>query len=540
MKKSVLLLLFFIFFSFSYEALFSQENTVQNKTELYRIDAVQYNIHGKTKVEAVRNLVFIDKKKVLTQSELDFYIERLKVQFNNHRFFDKISISTVIIPQEGDVNLVDLSIELTDSRSFIVLPYPKYDSNSGFEIKVVVKNGNFIGTTEPFELDLAYTFNEKNTQHGLGGEIDFSLPLSWEPIYSKFYFTGDIEWKIPLTNMYTTQKGMTFISEIEGDGILELIANFKAGIDLSYEFDRGSVDFGVSQAITYNPDFLNTNDEFYATFFFYVATPITVATIFDEVDIIFKPGIYTEWIFTPSIVDDLASGGITRDDLRSPRLAYYHILEFSKVDWEENFRHGYSLNFYQDFSYNFHSNFPSYNALERFNTFLKLEAQGFYTLGFMGFNGRVQIFYHLQDYAETKVGQYLRGIPDYKAGRGQKYYALNSGIVFNFDFPIKLFRTDLAKWNFPRWSHIFDIEFQISPTIDIGFGHKKNEIAYSLKDGFYTIGVEALVFPLKIKSFQARASIAFDISSFINEKCINKNFRLNSMWEAFVGFGLFY
>ncbi|MGL4986111.1 MAG: hypothetical protein ACRC5H_03120 [Treponemataceae bacterium] len=555
MKKIVFLLLLFISFSFfGKNLLFSQETDNQNQSmqeifeqkkapSLFRIDFVQYTITGKTKPEAAQNLVFIDKKRKFTEAELDNYLESIKKKFYNHRFYDTVTIEkNFVLPEDKteNITLVDVNILLTESKSFIILPYPKYDSNSGFEIKVVVKNGNFIGTTYPFELDLAYTFNEKNTQHGLGGEINFSLPISWTPILSVFYFIGDIEWKIPLTNMYMTKEGINFISEVEGSGILSLIADIKAGIDFSYEHDRGSFDFGFSEMVTYNPDFKNTDDEFYTTFFAYVSNPFNVATILKEVDIFFAPGFYTEWIFTPAIREDLASSGVTREDLRSPRFAYYHTLSFESINWDNNFRNGYSLSYYQDFSYNFHSNFPDPLHLQRFNTVLQIEVQGFYNLSFMGFNGRMQIFYHFQDYTETKFGQYMRGIPDYKAGRGQRYYAFNSGIVFNFDFPIKLFTTDLAKWNAPQWLHIFDIEMQISPTIDIAFGKNKNEFSYSFRDGFYTIGIEALVFPLKIKSIQARAGIAFDISSFIDKKYINKDFRLASVWEAFIGFGLLY
>ena len=70
------------------------------------------------------------------------------------------------------------------------------------------------------------------------------------------------------------------------------------------------------------------------------------------------------------------------------------------------------------------------------------------------------------------------------------------------------------------------------------------EIENSLmwQNGFYSAGIEAIIFPSKWKSFTVRTSIGFDIGKYLFKDVINQEWRDPNIkgWEMFFGLGLHY
>ena len=85
-------------------------------------------------------------------------------------------------------------------------------------------------------------------------------------------------------------------------------------------------------------------------------------------------------------------------------------------------------------------------------------------------------------------------------------------------------------------------ELQISPFVD--FSLTKNRVtgrSFDIKDSFICAGVEFIVYPLKFKSLQVRASAGFDIGRLLLKNYIDTSWRPNvSPYELSIGFGLHY
>ena len=111
-------------------------------------------------------------------------------------------------------------------------------------------------------------------------------------------------------------------------------------------------------------------------------------------------------------------------------------------------------------------------------------------------------------------------------------YTASSGIVFNLDLPHHLFTT-----NFKH--QILNFNLQASPFVDVALVLDRNtNTLFSLKNGFYTAGVEILVYPLKWSSYTLRASVGFDVFKVLKSDSKLKGlFKYN---EIYIGIGLHY
>jgi outer membrane protein assembly factor BamA len=124
----------------------------------FRIDSVTYDISGSTREYPLRRLADIDKKRVfLSQQELDVYVNNLRTKLQNERVFESTSVD-VSLGQAGADGIVPVSlvVHTKDTWNIIVLPYPKYDSNDGFTIKLKLKDFNFFGSLQTLSADVNY------------------------------------------------------------------------------------------------------------------------------------------------------------------------------------------------------------------------------------------------------------------------------------------------------------------------------------------------------------------------------------------------
>ena len=182
-KKYIILILSAIFsaaLSFSQEEVTSQtaeEQEIQSQ-EKYKILNLEFNSQGKTKVYAIkRNVTNIDYNKIFTsKEEFETYLSDIKQQLVNTRLVDNIQYSYEIAGTEDDINLAKVSYSFSDSKSFLALPKPTLDTNSGFEIKLKLKDNNFLGTMSDLNLDLNGQFGNKDA------------PYDWSKITGGFNF----------------------------------------------------------------------------------------------------------------------------------------------------------------------------------------------------------------------------------------------------------------------------------------------------------------------------------------------------------------
>ena len=120
-------------------------------SQSYIINSVNYEITGKTKTEYLENNLNIEiNKKFETEIDFQNYIDEIKQKLDNLRVIESYEILTEIIFEEK--YFVNLVIKTVDTKNFIALPYPKYDTNEGFVAKLKLRDSKTYHNSQGVEV----------------------------------------------------------------------------------------------------------------------------------------------------------------------------------------------------------------------------------------------------------------------------------------------------------------------------------------------------------------------------------------------------
>jgi hypothetical protein len=521
MKKTVS----FIAAFFAAAALFCQarpENAARAENRRFRIIYVDYDITGATQEYALALNVPVDTDRIFsTEDELRAYVADIEQQLMNQRVIETAETSYSFLEPGGaidfgasdpDIVPVALKIKTVDTHNLIIVPYPKYDSNSGLDMRLKLKNYNFLGLMQTLTGDVIYKYDEDG-KHSAGAAVSIDLPFK-AGIF-------DMKW----LNDYS-------ISYTFGESKPEFGA--MTGIEATLPFNMFSVVFTAKQRAGLDFDYTDAGDELYFTEEASIAVPIEIADIGGWAKVKLTPDMHAKYYWDPD--------GITHGDLLSPIVGTGYKLASSRVNWVGNYRNGFSFEFGQKFDYNFHPD------KKKFIPSIWTELQLFKAFKYLSLSTRLYLFG--KDNDTEGIGGRLRGIRDDQDGIDTTF-----AFAGNFDMPVKVLQTDWTGWfralfkkepaSFWAW---LDFELQVSPFIDIAFSHidvpseGKNTV-FDYKDGWYAAGVEVLVYPNKMRSLVARAGFGVDIArtlGFVGSR-LDTSWREDvSRYELFFGIGLFY
>lgn len=477
----------------------------------YQIRDVFYAIDGMTWEYSLRTNIRIDTDTVFAdRAAFDAYIADITQQFQNLRILERSSVTWTEGPAgEDGVIPAALFIAVKDTVNMIALPYPKYNSNDGFELKIKYKDYSFLGAMEEFNADVLYEYNE-DSEHVVGLGADFIIPFPIGIVESEWLNSYRFDFNI-------TRKEPEFA--------------LSTGFLFSLPFDRVSLNLTVKQGFYRDLDYEEYGDTMYGQEYAEFAVPVTLAEIQNWGDIDWTPYISGTFNWNKDGIDK------ENDDLYGPRLAVGHSISSSRVNWYGNFREGASLSLGQSFTYNF--------SEAELKPAVTLSATGFKAFKYVGLAGRFTGIVRI-NHTDT-MGSYLRGVLDDEDV--DKALDNNGGIILNLDVPIKLFQTDWCGWGaalfkreMPDWLHYLDFEMQLSPFIDFALTYTydtKTEIVTPRT--WYTAGFEVLVFPSKFRSIMVRASLGFDLGRTLFKNVIDQSWRADvSIYELSIGVGLFY
>ena len=141
----------------------------------YTIRSYSFNIKGKTTDTALSEFVGAPGATFGTLEEMEAHIAEKRQQLYNKRIFHEVGFTYTLEDMGGDVFMADVVIYIDDARTFIILPFPKYDSNYGFELKVKAMDSNFLGTFATMEANV-YLSQENNTFKE--GDLGWDLTIS--------------------------------------------------------------------------------------------------------------------------------------------------------------------------------------------------------------------------------------------------------------------------------------------------------------------------------------------------------------------------
>lgn len=119
-----------------------------------------YNIEiiGKTKEEVVRNLIVPEEVEYFdSEDDLLSALNDKRQVLENKRVFTSVSYEYEIIDSEAYVRF-----EIIDAKSFLIIPFPKYDSNYGLKLGAKMWNRNLFGTLTSLDGTLFVTIKDWN------------------------------------------------------------------------------------------------------------------------------------------------------------------------------------------------------------------------------------------------------------------------------------------------------------------------------------------------------------------------------------------
>ncbi|GMO58285.1 MAG: hypothetical protein Ta2A_03720 [Treponemataceae bacterium] len=479
----------------------------------YRIAEVEYDITGRTTDYAISLAIPIDKERVFESREyFDEYIEFLGQEFHNLRQLEEASID-VSFGAADENRIIQVSLKITgkDTFNFIVVPYPKYDSNTGFEMKLRGKDYNFLGTLETFNFELLYKMQGEDTSdsynHVVGLGADYTYPFALAMF--------DAKWSNDLALSYTFGKNRPGI-------------NYTTGLNLTKPFKRFSVNFGIGQSVSYGYDYnydKNYPDDSLLLFGETVTAgmSVRVATIAKFVDINFNPYISFGYNWT--------TGYRANPNTDTPILGAGYAFSGGQInEVGTNFRKGVFASIGQSVGYRTRDRYFEPKIVD-FN-FLAFAAAEYESI-----STRINYFKFIHN-GTGGLGGNLRGVRDSQLGVD----TVTGAVVVNIDIPIKIFQTDWLAYKFPKFFRYLNFELQAAPFIDMAFAENPHTGRnYAFKDGWIAGGLEVLVYPSKWRSLTVRASAGIDLTSFVGSRLFDMSWRESkSKYEIFIGIGKLY
>lgn len=510
-----------------------------------RINKITYNSRGKTKPFALDRAIAEDTTKIFaTEQELNDYVQGLKQQVINTRLLEDVTAEYHFTSEENGVHLADVTVSFSDSKHVLGLPKPGYDSNSGAELKLKLKDTNFLGLMNPLNFDINMNFGDKDE------------PDNWSKVYTGINFDYELPFNVwALENSWSNEFSFSWNIGTDAEGKLNAPnLSYTTGLTVGVPFGfNNKVNLSMKQSVIRNNDYIKYGDEFYFVEGASASLPLTIGVIGDLTPVTYTP--------STSFTYNWDHNGISmeNEDLLSPKFSVAHEVATSHINWDGNFRNGFSVTANQSIGWNFQT--------ENFVSGINSKVQLFKGFKHLALASQLYFFAYLND--TEKIGPFLRGTRDnqlFVSPENSNDYVLKTplALVFSLDMPVRIVTTDWLGWGCklfgtyesvyektPSWlkwatwlSHkvfsIADFELQLSPFVDIGLmKNRRTESIFLLQEGFYDAGAEILVYPAKWKSYVVRISVGFDLGTNLLSSALDNSWKDSSVkgYEIFFGLG---
>ena len=488
-----------------------------------KIETVEYKIEGLTKRYPLQLAVPIDRFTIFETEQAYFhYLDEIRLKLNNLRVLESSSVESEYIENRDGIVLAKITISTKDTWNIIALPFPKFDSNTGFVAKIKGKDYNFLGTMQILNVDISYILDNSGKSSGSLG-TNFSFPFKAGPLNAIYKLEA-------LLNVEKRNASFDLNNTIEfcyPTRFVDIYFGAYQGFYLNRPRDENQ---GKKENIQTGEDEEKNNEKpIYDKYFlytkFFAYTPIMLYNFEYAGKLVYTPYIsfYGNWAFNQ----------LNERKKRGVSTTFSHSLSLSRIDWKNNFREGFSFSIENSYSYNFF--LKDVPEIEVSST-----ARGYYSLvDRIGFYAQLDAFYFFAEEPSQRAGKNLRGILN-------KRIKTDVGITLNFDIPIKITSFDFEKISGVEWTRFFGFEWFISFFVDMALVHDTQTNRYFHPfDGWYSGGFEMILYPHKMRSIYFRISLGFDLSELKNVRGINKIGGIakrddEAISEIFIGIGLHY
>ncbi|MDR2144058.1 MAG: hypothetical protein LBP29_06790, partial [Treponema sp.] len=153
---------FGIFLQLGTGFLAAQNRPSGDDQRIYVISGFDFSVKGRTRPFAIiNNGEFRAGEEIRGLANLEKYVKDKTQLLVNQRVLEKAGIEYTLSDPGDDGKIpVRLFISVEDTWNIIAVPYPKYDTNSGFELIIKARDYNFFGTMSALRLDLGYKYDE--------------------------------------------------------------------------------------------------------------------------------------------------------------------------------------------------------------------------------------------------------------------------------------------------------------------------------------------------------------------------------------------
>ncbi|MDR0668689.1 MAG: hypothetical protein LBF95_01285 [Treponema sp.] len=452
---------------------------------IYVIRNIAFDIKGVTRPFALRyHGKFTEGELLKGQEALDLYIQYHTQLLVNQRVLNKDArITYTLGPVEPDGTIpVDLLVSVSDTWNIIVLPKPRWNSNDGFDLTLKGRDYNFFGTMAPLRIDFGYRLNTKN-------ESSFTFLLDTGIPFTALGFNWNIDFDNEFN--YTWQEALGYTNT--------------AGLSMDLPWRHTTFTFDAVHTINWYPKNEGRNEDEYGKFFEGLYNSIcfgvewnipTGIRISDYGSLSYTPRISQNFTYRPGTWDTYEWDA----SRRSLSTSLDQTLGFGQIDWIGNFRRGLGASFENTNSYDY--------IRHNWNNYYALTASGHFLFdNFFGIASRLRFRHWLSAGSRPyeNAGDVLRGI---------KNNQIQAGLMLslNLEFPFRVWTARPSDWFDSPKMRIFNVEFFLSPILDIGLVHLPRPT--STQQGltaYYTGGVELFIFPEAMRSLYLCLSVGFDL-----------------------------
>jgi hypothetical protein len=479
---------------------------------VYYIRNIEYNITGRTRRFALADYgEFIEGERLYGRTKLEQYIQEKTQTLINQRILEEVRIDYTLADAGEDGSVpVDLLVTTVDTWNIIIIPYPQYDSNTGFELTLKGRDYNFLGTMNPLRIDLGYNLADDKLWDLSKGNFKFELDSD-----TPFYALGH-NWNFNFDHIFSyTYKEPLSYTNITG---LSMDLPFKQTV-FTFGFTQGFV-LHEENSERYKPNYGEHFDGFYFFSELYTQWRIpTGLTVYRYGELAWIPKVAGKINYLPKgELDDIRKG---------PFLTISQTLGFGRINWIGNYRSGAEVLAENSNEWNF------YQSAWNKNLSLSIIYHQPFT-DFFAVSSRIQYrhwfdSFYKDDYYD-EAGDVLRGILN---------RSLNARYMlsWNVDLPLRVLRFTPSQWLQNRKLHLFDFELHASPFLDMALVRDcLNERNFTPGNMIFAGGMELICFPAVMRSIYLRLSVGFNLNTLAETKKLpGGNNR-----EIFIGLGHFY
>ena len=514
MNKSFLPLIVFLYiFPIPVSSQEPKELQTQAKVEadpVFIINSFVINVDGRTRTSVISDLCKLKTgEKIKGIYDLEKYIHEKKQLLENTRNFESISIEYSVGPQKNGEYPVDLEINVKDSNNTIVFPQPEYSSKSGYDIRLILRDHNFLGTLQPLKMDLGYIYDQLQRRYFLF-ILDTNTAINILDLKWVLRFKNELQYRPDLDKVfyYGNTTGLSVNLPIKSSEMV-------IGINESFFVNLENED-------KYKPFYGDTQEGFFISNNPYIKWKIPVGIeIGNSGRLYYTP--YLNYFY------NLEFSKWPLDDIRKyPEVYFGHSIGFNGIDWINNFRKGTKVLLSNGYEYSFRNKNYDLRPLDIKIDFTAIN-HFIVKNDLFGISSRLQFRYWFYSYIYEEAGDVLRGIAD------DELYA-DSVISLNMDFPLKVLMFRPSEWFNNKKLKIINFDLHLAPFIDTAiYNHPENNNIKDIKNILFTGGLEAFIFPQIFRSFYFRASFGYNFSG--NKSYIPAS---SSKYEIYIGSELFY